>query len=53
MAVMMLGNLNMWSYFTKTLGMPGSAWVGIFLAAGVVFAAAVLLFRVLVLRGAV
>src|SRR6202035_3198626 len=52
-AVMMLGNLNMWSYFTKTLGMPGSAWVGIFLAAGVVFAAAVLLFRVLVLRGAV
>src|SRR5580700_9528138 len=53
MAVMMLGNLNMWSYLTKTLGMPGSAWVGIFLAAGVVFAAGVLLFRVLVLRGAV
>jgi len=52
-AVMMLGNLNMWSYFTKTLGMPGAAWVGIFLAAGVVFAAGVLLFRVLVLRGAV
>ena len=52
-AVMMLGNLNMWSYFTKTLGMPGSAWVGIFLAAGVVFAADVVLFRVLVLRGAV
>jgi apolipoprotein N-acyltransferase len=52
-AVMMLGNLNMWSYFTKALGMPGSAWVGIFLAAGVVFAAGVLLFRVLVLRGAV
>jgi apolipoprotein N-acyltransferase len=24
-AAMMLGNLNMWSYFTKTLGMPGSA----------------------------
>ena len=52
-AVMMLGNLNIWSYFTKTLGMPGAAWVNIFLAAGVVFAAAVLLFRVLVLRGAV
>jgi apolipoprotein N-acyltransferase len=51
LAAMMLGNLNMWSYFTKTLGMPGSAWVGIFLAAGVVFAAGVLLFRVLVLRG--
>ncbi|MCU1224510.1 MAG: hypothetical protein JWQ42_2603 [Edaphobacter sp.] len=52
-AVMMLGNLNMWSYFTKTLGMPRSAWVGIFLATGVVFAAGALLFRVLVLRGAV
>jgi apolipoprotein N-acyltransferase len=50
---MMLGYLNMWSYFTKTLGMPGSAWVGIFLAAAVAFAAGVLLFRVLVLRGAV
>jgi apolipoprotein N-acyltransferase len=53
MAVMMLGNLNMWNYFTKTLGMPSSAWVGIFLVAGIVFAAGVLLFRVLVLRGAV
>src|SRR5215470_16781244 len=52
-AAMMIGNLNMWSYFTKTLGMPGSAWVGIFLVAGVVFAGGVLLFRVLVLRGAV
>jgi apolipoprotein N-acyltransferase len=51
-AAMMLGNLNMWSYFTKTLGIPGSAWVGIFLAASVVFAAGVLLFRVLVLKGA-
>src|SRR3984957_4604601 len=49
-AVMMLGNLNIWSYFKKTLGMPGAAWVNIFLAAGVVFAAAVLLFRVLVLQ---
>lgn len=52
-AVIMLGNLNMWSYFTKTLSMPGAVWVGISLAAGVVFAAGVLLFRVLVLRGAV
>ena len=51
-AAMMLGNLNMWSYFTKTLGMPGSAWVGIFLIASVAFAAGILLFRVLVLRGA-
>jgi apolipoprotein N-acyltransferase len=52
-AAMMLGSLNMWSYLTKTLGAPGSAWMGIFLAAGVVFAAGVLLFRGLVLRGAV
>ena len=52
-AAMLLGNLNMWSYLTKTLGMPVSVWVGIFLAASVVFAAGVLLFRVLVLRGAV
>jgi apolipoprotein N-acyltransferase len=52
-AAMMLGSLNMWSYFTKTLGMPGSAWMGIFLVVGVVFAGGVLLFRVLVLRGAV
>jgi hypothetical protein len=52
-AVMLLGNLNILSYFTKTLGMPGSTWVGIFLVAGVVFAGGVLLFRVLVLRGAV
>jgi apolipoprotein N-acyltransferase len=43
----------MWSYFTKTLRMPGSAWVGIFLVAGVVFAGGMLLFRVLVLCGAV
>src|SRR5262249_7128261 len=52
-AAMMIGNLNMWSYFTKTLRMPGSAWVGIFLVVGVVFAAGVLLFRVLALRAAV
>jgi len=52
-AAMLLGNLNMWSYLTKTLGMPVSVWVGIFLATSVVFAAGVLLFRVLVLRGAV
>lgn len=49
---MMLGNLNMWSYFTRTLGMPGSAWAGIFLTVSVVFAAGILLFRALVLRGA-
>src|SRR5690242_17673412 len=52
-AVILLGSLNMWSYFTKMLGTPASAWVGIFLTAGLVFAAGVLLFRALVLRGAV
>src|SRR5271170_2180616 len=52
-AAMLLGSLNMWSYFTKTLGMPGSVWVAIFFAASVVFAAGTLLFRALVLRGAV
>ncbi|MGC1294510.1 MAG: hypothetical protein WA869_05665 [Alloacidobacterium sp.] len=52
-AAMLIGNLNMWSYLTKTLGIPVSVWVGIFLAASVVFAAGVLLFRALVLLGAV
>jgi apolipoprotein N-acyltransferase len=50
---MALGGLNMWSYLTKTLGMPPFVWVSIFLAMSVVFAAGVLLFRMLVLRGAV
>jgi apolipoprotein N-acyltransferase len=49
----MLGSLNLWSYFTKTLGMPGSVWAAIFLVGGVFFALAVVLFRGLVLRGAV
>ena len=49
----LLGNLNMWSYLRKVLGMPVPVWVGIFLVAGVIFAAGVLLFRALVLRGAV
>jgi apolipoprotein N-acyltransferase len=48
---MLLGCLNMWSYFTKTLGMPGSLWAGLFLTASAIFAAGVLLFRLLVLRG--
>jgi apolipoprotein N-acyltransferase len=51
-AALMLGSLSMWSYLTRTLHAPISAWVSIFLAAGIVFAAGVLLFRALVLRGA-
>jgi apolipoprotein N-acyltransferase len=50
---MLLGNLNIWSYLTKTLHMPGSMWWGFFSMAAIVFAVGVLLFRVLVLRGAV
>lgn len=52
-AVMMLANLNIWSYFIKTMGMPVYAWVEIVLPMGLAFAAGVLLFRALVLRGAV
>jgi apolipoprotein N-acyltransferase len=52
-AAILFGNLNMWSYLRKVLGMPVPVWVGIFLVAGVIFAAGVLLFRALVLRGAV
>ena len=51
-AALLLGNLNMWGYLIKTLGMPVPAWLGIFLTASIAFAAAVLLFRLLVLRGA-
>jgi apolipoprotein N-acyltransferase len=52
-AAMLAGNLNMWSYFTKTLGMPATVWFAIFIAASALFAAGVLLFRALVLRGAI
>ncbi|WP_260702894.1 apolipoprotein N-acyltransferase [Edaphobacter flagellatus] len=50
---MLVGNLNMWSYFTKTLGMPAVAWMQIYIVAGIFFALGVLLFRALALRGAV
>src|ERR1700734_1803349 len=49
----MLGGLNLWGYLTNTLGAPAFAWMAIFLTAGVALAAAVLLFRALILRGAV
>src|ERR1700724_3051709 len=52
-AVVMLSNLSMWSYFTRTVGLPASAWAGIYLPGSILLAAAVLLFRVLVLRGEV
>lgn len=50
-AAMLLGNLNLWSYLTKALGMPPSGWLSIMSVESVVFAAGVLLFRALVLRG--
>jgi apolipoprotein N-acyltransferase len=52
-AAMMLGSLNMWGYLVSKLGLPVSAWLQIFLAASIGFALGVLLFRALVLRGAV
>jgi apolipoprotein N-acyltransferase len=52
-AAMMLGNLNLWSYLVTGLRLPVWAWVEIFLAASAGFALGVLLFRALVLRGAV
>jgi apolipoprotein N-acyltransferase len=52
-AAMMLGSLNLWSYLVVKLGLPVSAWVEISLAASIGFALGVMLFRALVLRGAV
>jgi apolipoprotein N-acyltransferase len=52
-AAMMLGSLNMWSYLVGRLGLPVSAWLQIFFAASIGFALGVVLFRALVLRGAV
>jgi apolipoprotein N-acyltransferase len=50
---LMLGGLNLWGYYTKALGIPAFAWVVTFLSASIALAAVVLLFRALVLRGAV
>jgi apolipoprotein N-acyltransferase len=49
---MFLGCTNMWRYFHDLLGTPAAAWIAIFGAASLVFAASVLLFRALALRGA-
>jgi apolipoprotein N-acyltransferase len=50
---LLLGNLNLYSYFTKTLGAPPSVWLAIFSVAALFFAAGVILFRALVKVGAV
>ena len=47
-----LGSLNLWHYL-RILHAPPTVWVVIFTTAAVVFMAAVLLFRALLLRGAV
>lgn len=52
-ASMLLGGLNLFPYFHHVLGAPAIVWVGIYAQIAIVFAAAVLLFRALVFRGAV
>jgi apolipoprotein N-acyltransferase len=46
------GCFNLWGYF-HLIGMPFAAWLSIFGAVAIIAAGAVLLFRALVLRGAV
>jgi apolipoprotein N-acyltransferase len=46
------GSLNLWLYFHEVLHMPARAWAPVFLVPALVFAAAVLLFRALMRRGA-
>jgi apolipoprotein N-acyltransferase len=48
----LIGSLNLWGYF-HSLGMPFLVWLSIFSVASVVFIVSVLLFRALVLRGAI
>jgi apolipoprotein N-acyltransferase len=50
---MILGGLNMLHYLHGVLGVPISMWIGIYAVVGIVFGTGVLLFRRLVLRGAV
>jgi apolipoprotein N-acyltransferase len=50
---MMLGGLNMFHYFYGVLRAPVAVWVVVYATVGVALALGVLLFRALVLRGAV
>ena len=50
---MLLGGLNLFPYFHRVLAAPVMVWVEIYGIMAIVFAAAVLLFRALVFRGAV
>jgi apolipoprotein N-acyltransferase len=47
---MLLGSLNMWHYF-QVLEAPAYVWFSVYLAMGLLWTGAVLLFRALVLRG--
>ena len=49
-AGMLLGSLSMWHYF-HALGLPVMAWFGLYGSAAAGFAAGVLLFRALLVRG--
>ena len=51
-AAFFLGYLNLYGYFTHTIGQPPAAWIETFAAAALVFTAVILLFRALALRGA-
>ena len=53
MSSMVLGGLSMWHYFHKVLGAPAFVWITVYSVVGVIFAAAVLLFRLLAQRGRV
>jgi apolipoprotein N-acyltransferase len=48
----LIGSLNLWGYF-HLLGLPFLIWLSMFALASIIFTASVLLFRALVLRGAV
>lgn len=50
---MMLGSLNMLHYLHGVLGIPVSVWISIYAVVGIGFGIGILLFRALVLRGAV
>lgn len=52
-ASMLAGGLNMYGYLHSVLGAPVMVWVAVYGTVAVVFAASVLLFRTLALRGAV
>lgn len=51
-AAWLLGSLNLWGGYLRVLGVPFAAWLSIFGIAALAFVIAVLLFRALVLRGA-